>query len=154
MRRLQQIDTGIPVSRLPAAPVMDETEPTDDELVRAVVAGATPAFAALYDRYGGRAYSLARRVCVDEGLAAADTGLAHCRDTTERLFEAALWRLKGELLLRRGPSATHARGAAIRDADECFDKARVVARAQGAPMLERRASRRDAGATAPRKPSR
>jgi RNA polymerase sigma factor (sigma-70 family) len=69
VRRLQQIDTGIPVPRLAAAPVTGEPEPTDDELVRAVVAGATPAFAALYDRYGGRAYSLARRVCVDEGLA-------------------------------------------------------------------------------------
>ena len=81
---------------------------------------------------------------VDEGLAAADTGLAHCRNTTERLFEAELWRLKGELLLRRVPRTTRERHAAIRNADECFEKARVVARAQRAPMLERRASSKDA----------
>jgi hypothetical protein len=32
---------------------------------------------------------------VDEGLATVDTGLTHCRETTERLFEAELWRLRG-----------------------------------------------------------
>jgi RNA polymerase sigma factor (sigma-70 family) len=69
VRRLQQVDTGTPVARPPAAPPADGPEPADEELVRAVVAGATPAFAVLYDRYGGRAYSLARRVCVDDGLA-------------------------------------------------------------------------------------
>jgi hypothetical protein len=91
---------------------------------------------------------------VDEGLAAADTGLTHCRDTSERLFEAELWRLRGELILRRGRPKTHPRPAAIREAGECFEKARSVARAQGARMLERRASRRDAGAAALRQPSR
>jgi DNA-binding winged helix-turn-helix (wHTH) protein/tetratricopeptide (TPR) repeat protein len=73
----------------------------------------------------------------DEGLAAADTGLAHCRDTGERLFEAELWRLRGELLLRAGPRAQ----SATREAEECFEKALAAARARGARMLELRASR-------------
>ena len=91
---------------------------------------------------------------VDEGLAATDTGLTHCRDTAARLFEAELWRVRGELILRGARSKTRPRPGAIRESEECFEKARAVARAQGAHMLERRASRRDAGATAPRKPSR
>src|SRR5262249_43510056 len=84
---------------------------------------------------------------VDEGLAAVDCGLAHCRDTAERLFESELWRLRGELLLRRAPRWR----AAIRDAEEYQEKARAVARAQGAAMLERRAERWDPGAATPRR---
>jgi DNA-binding winged helix-turn-helix (wHTH) protein len=91
---------------------------------------------------------------VDEGLAATDSGLAYCRDSTGRLFEAELWRLRGELILRRDRPKTLPRQAALREAEECFEKARSVARAQGAGMLERRASRRDIGATALRRPSR
>jgi RNA polymerase sigma factor (sigma-70 family) len=56
----------------PVAPVpgrSDPAGPADDDLVRGVVDGATSAFADLYDRYGRRAYSLARRICADEGLA-------------------------------------------------------------------------------------
>jgi hypothetical protein len=91
---------------------------------------------------------------VDEGLAATDAGLIHCRDTAARLFEAELWRVRGELILRGARSKTRPRPGAIRESEECFEKARAVARAQGAHMLERRASRRGAGATAPRKSSR
>jgi DNA-binding winged helix-turn-helix (wHTH) protein len=80
---------------------------------------------------------------VEEGLAAADAGLSHCRETSERLFEAELSRLRGELLLR---------GAATSGAAECFAKARALARAQGARMLEKRASGRPAGALAHRRP--
>jgi RNA polymerase sigma factor (sigma-70 family) len=69
VRRLQPVDPTAQVVRPPAAPVTAGSDPSDDELVRAVVGGDTAAFAVLYDRYGGRAYSLARRVCVDEGLA-------------------------------------------------------------------------------------
>jgi RNA polymerase sigma factor (sigma-70 family) len=47
----------------------DAPDRPDEELVRAVVAGAHSALAALYDRYGRRAYSLARRVCRDDNLA-------------------------------------------------------------------------------------
>ena len=59
-----------------------EAEPSDEELVRGVVTGATSALAALYDRYGRRAYSLARRICVDEGLA---------EDVVQEVF-LAFWR--------------------------------------------------------------
>ncbi len=91
---------------------------------------------------------------VDEGLAAADTGLSQCRDTSARLFEAELWRLRGELLLRGARRETPARRAGIREAEECFEKARSVARAQGARMLERRASRGNDRGPAPRRPAR
>ena len=52
-----------------------------------------------------RAGACLRAARIDEGLAAADAGLTHCRETTERCFEAELWRLKGELVLRRAPPA-------------------------------------------------
>ncbi|MCH6166362.1 RNA polymerase sigma factor [Pseudonocardia alaniniphila] len=42
---------------------------SDEEFAQAVMTGVEPAFAALYDRYCRRAYSLARRICVNEGLA-------------------------------------------------------------------------------------
>jgi adenylate cyclase len=76
----------------------------------------------------------------DEGLAAADQGLTHSRDTGERCFDAMLWRLRGELILRRGATQSRPRGAAPAAA-ECFEKAREVARAQGAHMLAPRDGR-------------
>jgi DNA-binding winged helix-turn-helix (wHTH) protein/tetratricopeptide (TPR) repeat protein len=82
-----------------------------------------------------------RREKLDEGLAAADAGLAHCHDTGERLFEAELWRLRGALVERRARPRTRTRGAAIPEAEECFDQARAVARLQGAHMLGQRVSR-------------
>jgi len=91
---------------------------------------------------------------LDEGVAAAEAGLAHCRDTAERLFEAGIWRLRGELILRRARTRGQARKAVIPEAEECFENARVVARAQGAHMLEQLVSRGDAGATALRRASR
>jgi DNA-binding winged helix-turn-helix (wHTH) protein len=75
---------------------------------------------------------------LDEGLAATNAGLAHCRDTSDRLFEAELWRLRGafvELGWRRGKEAP---AGTIPEAEECFDRARALARAQGAHMLGRR----------------
>ena len=81
----------------------------------------------------------------EEGLAAADAGLTHCRETTERCFEAELWRLKGELGLRRAPSRGPARQVMISEAKKCFENGRAVARAQGAHMLEQRVSAAAAG---------
>jgi DNA-binding winged helix-turn-helix (wHTH) protein len=78
---------------------------------------------------------------LDEGLVAAAAGLTHCRDTGERLFETELWRLRGALIERRARPGKRARGAAVLEAEECFDQARAVARTQGAHMLGQRASR-------------
>jgi hypothetical protein len=88
---------------------------------------------------------------LDEGFAAADAGLTHCRETTERCFEAELWRLRGEIIRQRAWPGGQARPAMVPEAERCLEQARAVARAQGAHMLERRAGRSDAGATAVRR---
>ncbi|WP_237047586.1 RNA polymerase sigma factor [Lentzea guizhouensis] len=56
--------------------------PTDFDLVHRLAQGDRSAFAALYDRYGTPAYSLARRICVDPELA---------EDVVQEAF-LALWR--------------------------------------------------------------
>ena len=66
--------------------------------------------------------------------------MTHCRETAERCFEAELWRLKGELVLRRAHTRARARQVMISEAEKCFENARALARAQGAHMLERRVS--------------
>ena len=88
-------------------------------------------------------FSFSAQACLrlgrlEEGLAATDEGLTHSRDTGARCFEAELWRLRGELLLPRGRLQARPRPGTISEADECFARARAVARAQGARMLERR----------------
>lgn len=61
----------------------DQVPATADELiVRRVVDGDQSALGALYDRYGRRAYSLARRICADDGLA---------EDVVQEVF-LAFWR--------------------------------------------------------------
>jgi RNA polymerase sigma factor (sigma-70 family) len=69
VHRLPPTDTGAPVTARAAAAGPEPGEPADEELAAAVPTGSTAAFAALYDRFGRRAYSLARRVCADDGLA-------------------------------------------------------------------------------------
>ncbi|GAA1294246.1 RNA polymerase sigma factor [Saccharothrix xinjiangensis] len=64
------------------APPGDPGRPSDAELVGRVSTGDRAAFGALYDRYARPAYSLARRVCVDPGLA---------EDVVQEAF-LALWR--------------------------------------------------------------
>jgi adenylate cyclase len=81
---------------------------------------------------------------LDEGLTAVAAGLAHCQETSERIFEPELWRLRGEILARRGRSGGQSRAAKAADAQACFEKARALARAHGAPMLERRVAGRPA----------
>ena len=44
-------------------------DPHDEQLVRRVAEGDQQALGALYDRYGRPAYSLARRICADDGIA-------------------------------------------------------------------------------------
>ena len=78
---------------------------------------------------------------VDDGLATLEAGLTYCRDSGECVFEAELWRLRGELLVRRAPRRGRARTGVPAEASECFEKARAVARSQGAHGLEQRANR-------------
>ena len=54
----------------------------DEKLVRKVTEGDQQALGELYDRYGRPAYSLARRICADEGLA---------EDVVQEVF-LAFWR--------------------------------------------------------------
>ncbi|WP_233159640.1 RNA polymerase sigma factor [Pseudonocardia sp. MH-G8] len=44
-------------------------DPHEEQLVRAVAEGDQDALGALYDRYGRPAFSLARRICADDGIA-------------------------------------------------------------------------------------
>jgi hypothetical protein len=82
---------------------------------------------------------------LDEAASAVDAGLAHCRDAGERLFEPELWRLRGEILARGGVRRRR-REPGRADAENCFERARALARARGAGMLERRAGGRRYGA--------
>jgi RNA polymerase sigma factor (sigma-70 family) len=57
-------------------------DPADDLLVGRIIDGDQAALGALYDRYGRPAYSLARRICADDGLA---------EDVVQEVF-LAFWR--------------------------------------------------------------
>jgi predicted ATPase len=71
----------------------------------------------------------------DEGLAIVEEALSLVERTGERMYEAELHRLRGELLRVResGAAATDTAGA-------CFQRALVAARRQGARALELRAA--------------
>jgi RNA polymerase sigma-70 factor (ECF subfamily) len=71
-------------------------EVTDEDLVRDVAAGSAQALAELYDRWGRRAYSLARRICADEGLA---------EDVVQEAF-VAVWREPARFDPQRGRFGT------------------------------------------------
>lgn len=60
-------------------------DPADEQVVRRVADGDSTALGLLYDRYGRPAYSLARRICADEGIAedvVQEVFLAFWRDPT------------------------------------------------------------------------
>jgi predicted ATPase/class 3 adenylate cyclase len=69
-----------------------------------------------------------------DGLKAVTEGQALLNKTAERLFEAELWRLKGELLLQAKPADDH------EDTEHCFLKAIGIARQQQAKSWELRAT--------------
>ena len=69
-----------------------------------------------------------------EGLAAIEEAFTVAKETGERMWEADLYRLKGDLLLTRG-------GVQIATvAESCFAKAIEIARSQGARLWELRAA--------------
>jgi predicted ATPase len=70
---------------------------------------------------------------IEEGLKAAAHGLELVQQSGERCWEAELYRLRGELLLKRDPSHPAEARAALESAVE-------VARKQGAKSLELRAT--------------
>jgi RNA polymerase sigma-70 factor (ECF subfamily) len=71
-------------------------DPADELLVRRVSDGDQSALGALYDRYGRPAYSLARRICVDAGVA---------EDVVQEVF-LAFWRAPTRFDAQRGSFGT------------------------------------------------
>lgn len=71
-------------------------ELSDEQVLERVVAGDQQALGTLYDRYGRPAYSLARRICADDGVA---------EDVVQEVF-LALWRSPGRFDASRGSFAT------------------------------------------------
>jgi RNA polymerase sigma-70 factor (ECF subfamily) len=68
------------------------SDPADEQIIRRVVAGDQRALGELYDRWSKPAFSLARRVCADEGLA---------EDVVQEVF-IAFWREPGRFDPSRG----------------------------------------------------
>ncbi|MBL8191509.1 MAG: protein kinase [Acidobacteria bacterium] len=85
----------------------------------------------------GEVFGLADR-CV-EGLAVIAEALAQVERTGERVWEAELWRIKGELLLPSASDHTEA-NEAIAEVESCYRKAIEVARRQSAKAWELRAT--------------
>jgi predicted ATPase len=76
---------------------------------------------------------------IEAGIGALEEALVAADQHAERLYEAELQRLKGELLRHTGMGATGRSPLEI-EAEACFQKARDIARCQGAKALERRAA--------------
>ena len=71
---------------------------------------------------------------IARGLASVDESLALAEQTGELWFQSEAWRVKGELLrLQAGQQAEPE--ASLREAEACFERARQVARQQGAKSL-------------------
>jgi class 3 adenylate cyclase/predicted ATPase len=98
-----------------------------------VAAGATGAETDRVDflRPLAEAYSALNRF--DDALEVIGKTLEICREHEDLYLEAEIYRLKGELLLRRGDLGT-------REAEACFQRGMEIARAQSAKSLELRAT--------------
>ena len=70
---------------------------------------------------------------IDEGLHALEEALEALHTHEDRVYEAEVYRLKGELLLQQS-------AAQQREAEECFQQALDIARGQQAKSLELRAA--------------
>ena len=73
-----------------------DPDPTDESLVQRVVEGCSAALGILYDRYGRSAFALARRICVDDGIA---------QDVVQEAF-LAFWGDPGRFAPQRGTFRT------------------------------------------------
>ena len=73
----------------------------------------------------------------EKGLSVVAEALAQIDKTGERIYEAELWRLRGELTLAQ--SSVQRLESRVNEAEECFLKAIGVARTQHAKSLELRA---------------
>jgi len=94
-------------------------------------AATAGALVPLFNALVGDCYAhLGRR---EEGLSAVSEGLAHAAETGERMAEAELHRVKGELLIIRDPTG-------IDQAERCFYTAIDIARLQKARWWELRAT--------------
>ncbi len=71
-------------------------DPADEALVSRIVKGDQTALGGLYDRYGRPAYSLARRICADDGIA---------EDVVQEVF-LAFWRDPSRFDATRGTFGT------------------------------------------------
>jgi predicted ATPase len=81
-------------------------------------------------------WTQASELPLEERFAALAEALAIVNKNGERMVEAELYRLKGELLLQslvQGPQST------VEEAEDCFHKAIDIARHQSAKSLELRA---------------
>lgn len=88
------------------------------------------------------AETLAEGGRVDEGLEVLGTAAATIQESGERLYEAEMHRLRGELVLRKygWGSATRIPQAVLREVEACFRQAIAVARHQQARSWELRAA--------------
>jgi len=76
----------------------------------------------------------------EEGLTVLAEAMAALDETGERINEAELYRLKGELTMKKEVSGSKFQVSSLEEeAEECFHKAIEIARRQGAKSLELRA---------------
>jgi predicted ATPase len=75
----------------------------------------------------------------EEGLSVLAEALAVVEKTGERFYEAELYRLKGELLLKSRDQGSGVSIQQVSEAEECFCQAIEIARSQSAKSLELRA---------------
>ncbi|GAA4734218.1 RNA polymerase sigma factor [Actinomycetospora chibensis] len=94
MSAVPPVEPAVPA--VPAGPTGSEAAAADAALLVRLSDRETAALDALYQRYGRPAYSLARRICADDGLA---------EDVVQEVF-LALWRDPGKFDPGRGTVAS------------------------------------------------
>jgi tetratricopeptide (TPR) repeat protein len=107
----------------------------DSWLARGNDLGKTHVFARLAETYGKAGQTA-------EGLGVLAEALAAVRNNAEHLYEAELYRLKGELLLQSGVRGLEPEGrqSHMAEVEACFRQALDIARHQQAKSLELRAT--------------